>query len=98
PTRGSPGMACLEIGRMRTVASEPQARPPLTKAGPSLHNADIAAVLYRLAELLEIEGGNPFRVRAYRRAAATLEDLTEPVSAWLAAGRDLAELPGIGED
>lgn len=63
-----------------------------------VHNADVAEIFYRLAELLEIEGANPFRIRAYRRAAATIEDLPEPVATLLARGEDLAELPGIGED
>jgi len=35
-----------------------------------VHNADIAAVFAEIADLLEIEGGNPFRVRAYRSTAA----------------------------
>jgi DNA polymerase (family 10) len=64
----------------------------------AIHNADIAAQFNRMAELLEIEGANPFRVRAYRRAAATIEDLPESISKMLAEGRDLSELPGIGED
>ena len=63
-----------------------------------VHNADVAEIFYRLAELLEIEGANPFRIRAYSRAAATIEDLPEPVATLLARGEDLAELPGIGED
>ncbi|MGE5502024.1 MAG: DNA polymerase/3'-5' exonuclease PolX, partial [Ignavibacteriales bacterium] len=63
-----------------------------------VHNADIAETFYRMAELLEIEGANPFRVRAYRRAAATIEDLPESVTGMLARGADLDELPGIGED
>ncbi|HEX5380045.1 MAG TPA: DNA polymerase/3'-5' exonuclease PolX [Phenylobacterium sp.] len=62
------------------------------------HNADVAALFYRMAELLEIEGANPFRVRAYRRAAATIEDLPEPVADLIARGGDLDDLPGIGED
>jgi DNA polymerase (family 10) len=64
----------------------------------AVHNADIAAQFNRMAELLEIEGANPFRVRAYRRAAATIEDLPESVSKMIADGRDLSELPGIGKD
>ncbi|MFZ2098946.1 MAG: helix-hairpin-helix domain-containing protein, partial [Oricola sp.] len=40
-----------------------------------VHNADIAAAFRRLADLLEIEGENPFRVRAYRTAAVTLANL-----------------------
>jgi len=63
-----------------------------------VHNAEIAGALYRLAELLEIEGANPFRVRAYRNAARTIESLPESVAVMLARGADLSELPGIGED
>ena len=64
----------------------------------AVHNADIAAIFYRMAELLEIEGANPFRVRAYRRAAATLEDLPQSAADLVAAGADLDALPGVGED
>lgn len=66
--------------------------------GRTVHNADVAEIFYRLAELLEIEGANPFRIRAYRRAAATIEDLAEPAAVLLARGQDLADLPGIGQD
>ena len=34
-----------------------------------VHNADIARVFEEIADLLELEDGNPFRVRAYRNAA-----------------------------
>jgi DNA polymerase (family X) len=63
-----------------------------------VQNAEIAAMFDRTAELLEIEGDNPFRVRAYRRAARVLEGLPQSVAVMLAAGRDLAELRGIGRD
>lgn len=63
-----------------------------------VHNADVAAVFDELADLLDIEGANPFRIRAYRNAARTLRDLPGEVSAMLAKGEDLTELPGIGED
>lgn len=63
-----------------------------------VHNADIAAVFDEIADLLEIEGSNPFRIRAYRNAARTLRDLPRDISAMLAQGEDLTELPGIGED
>jgi hypothetical protein len=61
-------------------------------------NADVARIFNRLADLLEIEGANPFRVRAYRDAAHTVGDLAHEVSALLAAGRHLSELHGIGKD
>ncbi len=64
----------------------------------SVHNREIAACLDRLATLLEIEGANPFRVRAYRNAARVIEGQGAQISALLAEGRDLAELPGIGKD
>ena len=63
-----------------------------------VHNADIAQLFNRMADLLEIEGANQFRVRAYRRAAATIDDLPESVTRMLAEGRKLDELPGIGND
>lgn len=63
-----------------------------------VHNADIARLFDHLADLLEIEGANPFRIRAYRRAAQTIEDLPESIAKMVAEGRDLSELPGIGGD
>lgn len=63
-----------------------------------VHNADIAAVFEEIADLLDIEGANVFRVRAYRNAARTLQELSRDVRAMLQDGRDLTELPGIGDD
>jgi len=64
-----------------------------------MDNADIAGMLDELADLLEIKGENPFRVRAYRTAARTLESLGESVeSICRQDARHLAELPGIGKD
>jgi DNA polymerase (family 10) len=68
------------------------------KAIMPVQNAEIAAMFDQAAELLEIKGENPFRVRAYRRAARTVEGLPESVHGLLAAGKDLSELPGIGKD
>jgi DNA polymerase/3'-5' exonuclease PolX len=63
-----------------------------------VQNAEVAAMFDQAAELLEIEGENQFRVRAYRRAARTVEGLPQSIKSLLAAGRDLSELPGIGKD
>ena len=63
-----------------------------------IQNAEIAAMFDQMADLLEIEGGNPFRARAYRKAARTIETLPESAAALIAAGEDLSELPGIGKD
>ena len=64
----------------------------------AVHNADIAELFNHLADLLLIEGANPFRVRTYRRAAQTIEDLPKSAAEMVAAGEDLSELPGIGKD
>ncbi|MGM0516288.1 MAG: DNA polymerase/3'-5' exonuclease PolX [Pseudomonadota bacterium] len=64
----------------------------------TVHNREIAECFDRLATLLEIEGSNPFRVRAYRNAARVIEGQGAQMSALLAEGQDLSELPGIGED
>jgi DNA polymerase (family 10) len=63
-----------------------------------IHNADIAAIFEQIAELLEIEGANPFRVRAYRNAARTVGEFGQELAALVAAGRELPHLPGIGDD
>lgn len=63
-----------------------------------VHNADIAATLEEIADLLEIEGANPFRIRAYRNAARTLSELSQDARVLLGKGGDLKRLPGIGDD
>lgn len=63
-----------------------------------IHNADIAAVLEKIADLLEIESANPFRVRAYRNAARILGELGRDLKGMVEKGENLADLPGIGDD
>ena len=63
-----------------------------------VHNADIAAVFDEIADLLEIGGGNPFRVRAYRNAARTVEGWGRDLAGLLQRGGDLPKLPGVGAD
>ena len=64
-----------------------------------MQNPDIARVFDELADLLEIQDANPFRVRAYRNAARTVRDFPEPLAELVRAGtRDLTDIPGIGED
>ncbi|MFZ3248483.1 MAG: DNA polymerase/3'-5' exonuclease PolX [Pseudolabrys sp.] len=63
-----------------------------------VQNAEIVAMFDQTADLLEIKGENQFRVRAYRRAARTIEGLPQSVRSMLAAEADLSELPGIGKD
>jgi len=63
-----------------------------------VHNADVARLFRTVADLLEIDGANEFRVRAYRDAAQTVDQLARPVAEMVDAGEDLTELSGIGDD
>jgi DNA polymerase (family 10) len=63
-----------------------------------MRNADIAEIFERMAVLLEIQGANPFRIRAYRNAVRTLSDLPRRAADMLEEGEDLSELPDIGKD
>jgi DNA polymerase (family 10) len=63
-----------------------------------IHNADIAALFEEIADRLEIQGANAFRIRAYRNAARTLGELPQEARALLEQGEDLTRLPGIGDD
>jgi len=64
----------------------------------ALSNADIARVFSRYAVMLELDGANVFRVRAYREAARVLAELAEPLASLAASEGALEELPGIGKD
>src|SRR5438132_13042760 len=64
-----------------------------------MQNPDIARLFDEVADLLEIQGANPFRVRAYRNAARIVRDYPGPLADVVRSGeRDLTEIPGIGDD
>src|SRR6184192_2745994 len=64
-----------------------------------MQNPDIARVFDEVADLLEIQDANPFRVRAYRNAARTIRDFPEPIAERVRSGvKQLTDIPGIGED
>lgn len=63
-----------------------------------VQNSDVADIFNEVADLLEIEGGNPFRVRAYRDAARTVGGHSRRVTEMVQEGEDLSELPGVGKD
>ncbi len=60
-------------------------------------NNEIADLFDRLADLLEIEGANPFRVRAYRNAAREIRSESRTMVELVESGFDLSQLPDIGE-
>lgn len=63
-----------------------------------MDNPTIVQVFAEVADLLEIQGANPFRVRAYRNAAHTVEGQTTPFARLIAEGSELVGLPGIGKE
>jgi DNA polymerase (family 10) len=63
-----------------------------------LDNVEIARALAEVADVLEIQDGNPFRIRAYRNAVRTVEAQTVPLERRVTAGESLTDLPGIGKE
>ena len=63
-----------------------------------VHNATIAAIFDEIADLLDIQGANTFRIRAYRNAARTVGELGTDVKTLKERGTALTDIPGIGED
>src|SRR5690242_10102638 len=61
-------------------------------------NANIAAVLDEIADLLDIQGANAFRVRAYRNAARSIAELNTQISVLQQQGKPLTEITGVGAD
>ena len=62
-----------------------------------MRNLEIAFIFNQIADLLEIQGANPFRIRAYRRAAMNIEGLADNVETLALAGT-LRNIAGVGED
>ncbi len=71
---------------------------PAAGVSGEITNGEVAAMFRTLADLLAIEGANPFRVEAYRRAARIVEGLPRPVAAMVAEGENLTRYYGIGKD
>lgn len=62
-------------------------------------NAEIADVFDQIADLLEFQGANPFRIRAYRNAARTLRELADSLEQMVYNNpKALTEISGVGAD
>ncbi len=61
-----------------------------------MHNLAIARIFGEIADLLEIKGENPFKIRAYRNAADTIAHLGTQIASLPA--EDRLKIPGIGKD
>ncbi len=64
----------------------------------AVHNHEIAKALKKLSDLLEIDGASSFRVRAYRNAARTINEMSQELADLVEAGQDLSKLPDIGKN
>ncbi|NMW24470.1 DNA polymerase III, partial [Rhodanobacter denitrificans] len=64
----------------------------------SATNASIGAIFDEIADWLELDQANPFRIRAYRNAARTVGSWPKPLADAADGEAAYAELPGIGED
>lgn len=60
-------------------------------------NAQVARFLRDYSALLVVSGADRFKVKAYRRAAETLEGMSTDLGTFMASGHDLQELPGVGK-
>lgn len=61
-----------------------------------MENRQIADVFDEIADILDIKGDNPFRIRSYRNAARAVGDMSENVAGMAREGKDLEQIPGIG--
>lgn len=64
-----------------------------------MKNAEIAAIFERVADILELQGKNRFRVRAYRNAARSIKGLGRGLEQMFEEGVSLSgAIPGVGKD
>lgn len=61
-----------------------------------VHNSEIATIFEQIADILRLQKGNFFRIRAYHQAALMLRGMTEDIGNYVASGRALTDLPHIG--
>ena len=61
-----------------------------------MNNREIAEIFHSIADILEIKTENPFRIRAYRKAAQVIEELSQPIKDIYINGK-LANIAGIGD-
>lgn len=62
-----------------------------------MKNTEIARVFQEIADLLELKGENPFKIRAYQKVAKTIEHLPRELESMLQDGEELRHIPGVGE-
>ncbi len=85
----------VKPGKKRAIQQMLPGMEPEISAPSQVSNRQIAEVLADVADLIESQNGNPYRVQAYRNAARGVLDLSEPAADIIARG-DLLPIPGLG--
>jgi DNA polymerase (family X) len=62
-----------------------------------MDNKSIAGILYETADLLEVDGGDSFRIRSYRNAAEAIEAFPQQISDLISNEKQVLAIPGIGK-
>src|SRR5437879_2863524 len=73
------------------------AESPAVPLQTRLDNKSVAGMFYEVADLMEINNDDSFRVRSYRRAAEAIEALPSPIAELATDPKKLLEIPGIGK-
>jgi DNA polymerase (family 10) len=73
------------------------AEAPAIPVQTRLDNKSVAAIFYEVADLMEINNDDGFRIRSYRRAAEAIEALPGPIAGLVSDPKKLLEIPGIGK-
>ena len=60
-----------------------------------MNNEKIAQTLEQLADLMEFQGANAFRLRAYRNGARNIREMTDSISQMVADEEDLVKFEGL---
>jgi DNA polymerase (family 10) len=88
--------ASTEVKTLLSIGIYTCACLDLKKIEGAMTNQEIAKILTHISQILEIQGENPFKIRAYTKASQTISSLTYPVASLDETGK-IGELPGIGE-
>src|SRR2546423_14599840 len=77
----------LESKRVKPIAAD-----------ASMENKDIARLLLETADLMEVAGQDPFRIRSYRNGAAAIASYHERIADIVCnPERKVTDIPGIGK-
>src|SRR3954471_21800994 len=91
---GQPGFPASGSTLERGLA--PHVELPRIHCMPKLDASGVAALLGEYGRRSALRGGNPYRSKAYVRAAENLAALAEPLDRIVDEGR-LLEIPGVGD-